>query len=227
LVRHYKVFFALLFYGTFASKIELTMNNAALAIKNALISLGGVGTLTQIYGRCPQYSEPYIRKSIQQHSSDTLTFPKLEDLFFSVDGLGNGIWGLRNYFIPDAIIQPNNEDSVIEPQRQLTTYDRILRDTVLVREIKKMVGYKCQLCDLKLQLPNGGFYIEGHHIKPLGRPYNGPDKKENIIILCPNCHTKCDYRLIELSLEKIKNNIQNINQEYIDFHNIDYRVRII
>ena len=206
------------------------MNDAALAIKQALISLGGVGTLNEIYDRCPQYSESYIRQQIQAHSHETKThlmFPDYEDVFFSVEGLGKGIWGLKNYLVPDEIIQPSNSNSVAEPERQLTTHDRIVRDTVLVREIKKLVDYKCQLCDLKIPLPNGGFYIEGHHIRPLGRPYNGPDKKENILILCPNCHTKCDYKSIELSLETIRNNKQKVSQEYIDFHNFTYKVRII
>lgn len=37
-----------------------------------------------------------IRKNIQTHSSDCSSYnPKTQDLFYSVEGLGKGIWGLR------------------------------------------------------------------------------------------------------------------------------------
>lgn len=37
-----------------------------------------------------------IRKNIQTHSSDCFSYnPKNQDLFYSVKGLGKGIWGLR------------------------------------------------------------------------------------------------------------------------------------
>ena len=37
-----------------------------------------------------------IRKNIQTHSSDCSSYnPKNQDLFYSVEGLGKGIWGLR------------------------------------------------------------------------------------------------------------------------------------
>ena len=39
-----------------------------------------------------------IRKNIQLHSSDCATYDaKNEDLFYSVEGLGKGIWGLRKH----------------------------------------------------------------------------------------------------------------------------------
>jgi putative restriction endonuclease len=37
-----------------------------------------------------------------------------------------------------------------------------------------------------------GPYAEACHIKPLGRPHNGPDTPENILCLCPNCHVLFD-----------------------------------
>lgn len=207
------------------------LNEAASIIRKVLQDLGGVAHLEDIYARCPQYKPSSIRRTIQQHSSDTLTTPKFEDIFFSVEGLGNGKWGIRNFILPD--IKSNdvqedipNSEGVTQPERRLTNYNRIVRDTALSNELKKLVGYQCQLCELHFPLPHGKSYIEGHHIKPLGQPYNGPDIKENILIVCPNCHVKCDYKLIELDLYIIKNNKQNINPEYIAFHNNEYKVKI-
>ena len=37
-----------------------------------------------------------------------------------------------------------------------------------------------------------GLYAEGAHIKPLGKPHNGPDEVENILCLCPNHHVLFD-----------------------------------
>jgi predicted restriction endonuclease len=156
----------------------------------------------------------------------TYTMPKFDDIFFSVDGLGNGKWGVRNFILSDSINPTTNEDAAGPTQRRLTDYSRIIRDTALVNELKKLVNYKCQLCELSFPLPQGKSYIEGHHIKPLGKPYDGPDIKENILIVCPNCHVKCDYKLIELTLEMIKNNKQNISPEYINFHNNEYSVTV-
>ncbi|MEZ4884183.1 MAG: HNH endonuclease [Chitinophagales bacterium] len=192
-------------------------------IKKALIELNGVGKLDEIYDRCPNYSDSYLRKVIQSYSSDSNTYPKYKDLFFSVNGIGKGVWGLRNFF-PQI---ENNMSLENNPIRGLSLQNRIVRDTALVKEIKKMVANKCQLCNLYFKLPNGKFYIEGHHIKPLGQPYNGPDSADNILIVCPNCHIKCDYKLIELNLNSIMNNKQNISQKYIDFHNYEYKVHYL
>ena len=37
------------------------------------------------------------------------------------------------------------------------------------------------------------------HIRPLGRPHDGPDIPENILCLCPNDHVRFDYGVIFIS----------------------------
>lgn len=201
------------------------MKQIVVEIRNAIIELGGVATLNQIYSKCSKYSDSYIRQQIQSHSSDTKTTPKFEDIFFTVNGLGKGVWGVRNYIVYNAV-KEDEQQYDLKPERRLTTFNRILRDTALAIEIKKLVDFECQLCSLRIELPNKTFYIEAHHIKPLGKPYNGPDIQSNIIIVCPNCHIKCDYKVIDLSLDKIRNNKQGIDNEFIAFHNNEYEVRI-
>lgn len=39
---------------------------------------------------------------------------------------------------------------------------------------------------------SGGPYAEAAHIRPLGRPHNGPDICSNILCLCPNHHVLFD-----------------------------------
>jgi len=204
------------------------MKKSIKDIVDVLKAFGGKATLKEIYSKL-DYPESSIRRDLQEHSSDTETYkrnPDREDLFFSVNGLRSGIWGLRNHFIDTQIDTSEPQLGSESPKRKLITTNRIIRDTVLAKEVKEIAKYECQLCGLKIELPNGKYYIEAHHIKPLGNPYKGPDIQSNILILCPNCHVKCDYKLITLSIDQIKNNKQQISKEYIDFHNHLYELSV-
>lgn len=72
-------------------------------IIDALESLGGQANLSDIYDRIalrrsglsPSWKAT-VRNTIECHSSDSNNFSaRGEDLFFSVNGLGKGEWGLR------------------------------------------------------------------------------------------------------------------------------------
>ena len=104
--------------------------------------------------------------------------------------------------------------------RALSTSNRILRDTELVKQIKILHKYQCQLCGISIKLKDGKLYIEAHHIKPLGRPHNGPDIPENIICVCPNHHVELDFGAIKLNLQQINHVLGHIiDQDYVDYHN--------
>jgi hypothetical protein len=106
------------------------------------------------------------------------------------------------------------------PARILTTTYRILRDTEVAQKLKADHDYRCQICDTTIELPDGRRYAEGHHIRPLGRPHDGPDIRENMVVLCPNHHAMCDYRAIRLTvdvLRRIEGHI--IDPLYIAYHN--------
>lgn len=72
-------------------------------IVQALHNLGGEASYPEIYAEYERISgvqlthgrKAGIRKSIEDHSSDSLNYKGREDLFYSVYGLGNGVWGLR------------------------------------------------------------------------------------------------------------------------------------
>lgn len=102
---------------------------------------------------------------------------------------------------------------------KIKTY-RILRDTNLARKLKYLHDNQCQLCGKFLEIKPGEKYSEAHHIKPLGKPHNGPDVANNIIILCPNHHVLCDYGGIKLELDQIRKHPQHaIDKSFIDYHN--------
>ncbi|WEK17432.1 MAG: YDG/SRA domain-containing protein [Candidatus Pedobacter colombiensis] len=107
-----------------------------------------------------------------------------------------------------------------------TTVLRIVRDTKLSREIKKMYNYTCQVCGLRIEF-NGIGYAEAAHIRPLGKPHNGMDVKGNLLCLCPNHHVMFDkghftinnrFELIGIEGELNVIASHKINKDCIDYH---------
>lgn len=197
------------------------LEDIIVAFKN----LNGVSNYEQIYeevkrirdNTLPLSWKEIIRRTIETHSSDSQVFDGKNDLFYSVEGLGNGIWGLKEY--KENYSYSNSEHFIKETVREETTYYRIIRDTKLALDMKRLYNYRCQICDFSVPLGENS-YAEAHHIKPLGHPHNGPDTADNILVVCPNHHVQCDYGAIKLNLDKlhiIRN--CNINPEYIEYHN--------
>lgn len=76
------------------------------------------------------------------------------------------------------------------PRKEITTL-RIVRDTAVTRQIKRLHDYCCQVCGIRLH-GAAGPYAEAAHIRPLGAPHHGPDSLENVLCLCPNHHVLFD-----------------------------------
>ncbi|MGH9196599.1 MAG: YDG/SRA domain-containing protein, partial [Acidimicrobiia bacterium] len=73
--------------------------------------------------------------------------------------------------------------------RRYITSQSLARDSTVVRQVKKMYNDACQICQDRLVIsPSGKAYCEAAHIQALGKPYEGPDKLENVLCLCPTCH---------------------------------------
>ncbi|GAA4924201.1 putative restriction endonuclease [Nonomuraea thailandensis] len=81
------------------------------------------------------------------------------------------------------------------PERRPTTVRRIIRDNALSRLIKALHDHTCQICGIRLLLPQGP-YAEGAHIRPLGSPHDGHDVAGNLLCLCPNDHVLFDQSAI-------------------------------
>ena len=79
----------------------------------------------------------------------------------------------------------------VSPGRKESRVTRIVRDSDVSDAVKELHDYTCQICETRLVTPRGA-YAEGCHIKPLGRPHSGPDTRENMLCLCPNCHVQFD-----------------------------------
>src|SRR5262245_48782277 len=42
-------------------------------------------------------------------------------------------------------------------------------------------------------------YSEAAHVRPVGQPHNGPDRKDNMIILCPEHHLQFDRGVLRIT----------------------------
>ena len=89
------------------------------------------------------------------------------------------------------IVDRPSENSGTPAKRVKTTVLRIVRDTELGKHVKRIYDFCCQVCGIRLEC-EGGPYAEAAHIRPLGRPHDGPDALENLLCLCPNHHVLFD-----------------------------------
>lgn len=194
-------------------------------IVEALENLGGVAEYADLYREIkkirpaplPITWDAIIRQVVESHSSDSANFNG-RDIFYSVEGLGKGVWGLRKLLTSTPIASDIEEPS--GPVRVKCETYRILRDTALARQLKMLHQNCCQLCGEGVPLAEGKVYSEAHHLKPLGRPHNGPDIAANIIVLCPNHPVQCDYGAVMLDTVGIRFHPKHkVGAEYLEYHN--------
>jgi putative restriction endonuclease len=114
-----------------------------------------------------------------------------------------------------------------EKKRKEGTVLRIIRDTKIAHDIKKLYNYECQVCGITI-LTKSGRYAEGAHIRPLGKPHDGDDNSDNLICLCPNHHVMFDkgtfsildnFNLIGNETGKLNvNEKHKLNKSNLEYH---------
>jgi putative restriction endonuclease len=102
----------------------------------------------------------------------------------------------RDEFAPSSLGTADEPGS--SAPRQSTTIQRIVRNSAIGQRVKQLHDFRCQVCGIQLATAAGP-YIEAAHIRPLGRPHDGPDHEGNILILCPNHHALFDFGALAVS----------------------------
>ena len=111
---------------------------------------------------------------------------------------------------------------------------RVVRDTAVTRAVKRLYGYHCQVCGVQLDTPPGP-YAEAAHIRPLGRPHEGPDVLENVLCLCPNHHVQFDRWQFALADGLVLIGIEGrlrvhprhaISAEHVRYHRAQYEAAV-
>ena len=156
---------------------------------------------------------------------------RVEDYWPDIGADGYRIWRFR---LASVVEQDGATTGRVAEQpdlfgasdRRLTVASRIVRDTAITRMVKRLHQFHCQVCGEAVETPAGP-YAEGAHIRPLGRPHNGPDVLGNVLCLCPNHHVAFDrwtfsiaddFTLIGLAGELRLHPKLAIGSEYIAYH---------
>ena len=146
-------------------------------------------------------------------------------------------YGLDGYKVCRYLLERLEQTKVIEAtdgtpaDRTTTIVERLLRNSALAQRLKKIYDWTCQMCGTRIESPAGP-YAEAAHIKPLGRPDDGPDVQANILCLCPNHHKLLDSGgvVVDKNWKVIhvidgreigvlsRNSRHKLTQEYLEWH---------
>lgn len=109
------------------------------------------------------------------------------------DTVGKSGFRICRFHLEAAIgASPSTDPPVERPARRREATSRVLiRDGAVASRVKALYGYQCQVCGETLRTRND-VYAEAAHIRPLGRPHDGPDVESNVLCLCPNDHVRFD-----------------------------------
>lgn len=118
------------------------------------------------------------------------------------------------------------DHSVKEKRRKSGTVLRVVRDSKISSDLKNLYNHHCQVCNTAIKTKSG-FYSEGAHIRPLGKPHNGDDSIANLLCLCPNHHVMFDkgsFSIREsLELIGVENGKLNVHEKHkINKENLNY-----
>lgn len=189
-------------------------------IIEALKKLGGHAYLRDIYHVFEQISgdmdlppnyKSVIRATLERNSADSIAFDGRENLFYSVDGLGNGHWGLLE--AKDTLELTQDDDGFSEGKLLLKKHLQRERNPRLISEAKKRFVERngrlfCEVCGFDFEEAYGDLgknFIEAHHTKPVSEMAEGETTKvEDIVMLCSNCHSMIHRKKPWLDKERLK-----------------------
>lgn len=95
--------------------------------------------------------------------------------------------------LSDQTVPPlaNGEESE-QPEQQGRLTATFARDSEVVRKAKLRANGRCDYCgEQGFETANGGLYLEGHHVIPLG--CGGPDEVWNTVAVCADDHRRAHF----------------------------------
>jgi hypothetical protein len=95
-----------------------------------------------------------------------------------------------------------SEVTASQVARKKREVEQQIRNKALAAALKRHYRSECMFCPSRVvvSISPEQLYAEAIHIRPLGRPHNGPDRPENMLVLCPNCHVQFDAGTICISV---------------------------
>jgi predicted HNH restriction endonuclease len=181
-------------------------------IISSLRTLGGQATLSDIYKVIEKRNilpavktnpnwKANVRWQLQNDSSDSNAKTKSgKDLFYSVEGIKGGIWGIRDFSVLntddtyDFIANGEFQNEILVEGSQKTIAVNIYeRNKTLRRECIDIYGLNCVICEFNFADKygfRGNGFIEVHHLVPLSairQSYIANPK--DLRPVCSNCHS--------------------------------------
>lgn len=157
-----------------------------------------------------------VRARIQECSSDSHHWKKKRDLFYSVHGIGGGVWGLRdmdplNPINRDGFVDSAETYMATEGAASLRTHLRRERSKSLIQRFKKQLKtFACSVCGFDFARTYGevGYgFIEAHHKVPIAQLEPGAKTRlEDLAAVCSNCHRML-HRSGCLSIEDLRSRL--------------------
>jgi hypothetical protein len=91
-------------------------------------------------------------------------------------------------------------EEIASVMRRLREVQAQIRNPRNVAELKFLYDNRCAFCGKQTIVGVGPdkHYSEAAHIRPLGEPHKGPDKKSNMLILCSEHHLQFDRGVLTL-----------------------------
>jgi len=151
-------------------------------IIDALSVLGGYGTLNDLNNLIEERNimdfnanrnwKNQIRETIYRYSSDSRYFKGGKNIFYSVDGIRKGHWGLRDFEPNEQNVDLTEDDMGFEEgKKKLILHlcrERNYRVVNLAKEdfLKKHGRLFCEICSFDFEHKYGQIgkgFIEGHH----------------------------------------------------------------
>lgn len=155
-----------------------------------------------------------VRAAIERCSKDSQIFQQ-KHLFYSVEGIGKGHWGLVNPNLDSEHMDyTQNDESFTEGKKVLKKH--LLRERnhfVKINAIKKFKDLHggnlyCQICGFNFYSVYGEVgkdFIEAHHSKPVSEMRENEKTNINdIVLLCSNCHSMIHRKRPWLKKDEIK-----------------------
>jgi hypothetical protein len=98
--------------------------------------------------------------------------------------------------IKDFLLESQKQIENAPPDKRREVVLEFTKNERLLKYIKALYGFKCQICGFTFETKNGGFYSETHYLE---FPWDdGKDSLDNLIILCPNHKKMFEYANISI-----------------------------
>lgn len=193
-------------------------------ITELLVELGGHAYYKDIYEKMQERNsvefvtnkdwKAQVRGTIERFSSDSEYYNGKTDVFYAVEGIGKGHWGLRDFEPSENNVDITEDDeSFSEGKKKLRQHICRERNYKVIKLAKERFKEEhgrlfCEVCNFDFSEKYGDIgedYIEGHHTIPVSDiPEGYKTKVEDIALVCANCHRMLHRKRPWLKHDKLK-----------------------